>query len=119
MKYKIHSLAEHEQSLNQALIKKQKLSPTEVTEIARLHQKRETLFLAMSETPLSPKLKEAVKELEDLEFALQKAWGFTQDPNYHTWWYRAPHCSCPKLDNQDNYGTSMRVINQNCVLHGK
>lgn len=42
------------------------------------------------------------------QYALQRAWGFPEDPNYHrAWWIKG--CTCPKMDNDDNYPTGYSI----------
>jgi len=58
------------------------------------------------------------KQLEPLEFKMQKIFGFKEDSNYHRRWFKCPKCSCPKMDNQDDLGTGIRHINEGCIIHG-
>ena len=64
-------------------------------------------------------LRKSVGVIEGLEFRLQKLWGFSEDRDYHSWWYKHPLCTCPTLDNMDTTGAIMRYINMSCPLHGK
>lgn len=53
-----------------------------------------------------------------LEASLQRLWGFTEDSNYiRTWDY--PHCTCPKMDNDDNYPHGYYTYSLNCPIHGQ
>ena len=108
--------------LNQRLVEKQGLSRGDVAKIKMLHNEREMLFKKMEALdPVADRheLREhCVKDLERLEFALQEAWKFPQDAKMHSWWFRAPHCSCPYMDNQDMLGTEYKYINGDCPLHG-
>jgi len=60
-----------------------------------------------------------VNKLEQTEFKMQELFGFKQDRNYHRYWLHSPGCTCPKLDNQDNYGTKYRIIDLDCPVHGE
>ena len=51
------------------------------------------------------------------QFDLQKAWGFSEDRNFHRFW-DIPACSCPKLDNNDNWPYGMYVKSGDCKVHG-
>ena len=52
-----------------------------------------------------------------LETALQRLWGFSENINYvRTWTY--PHCSCPKIDNEDSYPHGYYVSSGSCPIHG-
>jgi len=57
--------------------------------------------------------------IEEIEFLMQRAWGFEEDAAFHTWWYQAPHCTCPPIDNAERFGSKNKVIRQDCPLHGK
>lgn len=109
--------------LNPHLIEKQGLTEEEVQVVLNLHERLDALFEKMSQ--LDPSCSEQLNELtqlaqqvEDIEFAMQKAWKFEQSKDHHTWWYRAPHCRCPKLDNDDAFGTPYHITRQDCPLHG-
>lgn len=113
-------------NLNKGLIERQGLDEHEVEELERLHEAREVLFEVMME-PLDPTdegdkllLKTYAVLLESMEYNMQRVWKFNQDPSYHTWWYRVPHCKCPTMDNADPLmGYGGRIINSNCPIHGK
>lgn len=106
--------------LNSNLIKKQDLNEDQIDKIADLHAFLEETMNKMDALKDGDviELRELRDEVERLEFALQDAWGFPQDKNFHSWWYRVPHCRCPKLDNQDWYGTKFRITVANCPIHG-
>jgi len=60
-----------------------------------------------------------VSELvRDIEFQLQKLWGFEQDDKYHYHWFNVKGCTCPKLDNQEVLGTGKSWFNFSCPFHG-
>ena len=107
--------------LNEKLVEKQGLTKAGVARVKLLHGEREVLFKRMES--LSPEtdygeLRECVTELTDLEFRLQEAWGFELNSDFHSWWFRAPHCQCPVLDNFDAVGVKYNYINADCPLHG-
>lgn len=59
------------------------------------------------------------KDLENLEFAMQRAWGIPESVNHHTWWLYPTQCLCPKMDNRDPaYYGSGKIIVENCPIHG-
>jgi hypothetical protein len=62
--------------------------------------------------------KDQVQLIEDLEFKLQAAWGFSQDKNYHNRWNRIFGCTCPTMDNKERIGTPYRIFNTSCKWHG-
>ena len=105
--------------LNPRLILKQGIGEKEVRTLRRLHLKRIKMFEEMKKLKSKKSLLPYVEKLEKLEFAMQKAWGFTQDVKFHSWWNRAPHCTCPRIDNDDMFGTGLRIISSDCILHHK
>ena len=112
----------HDRSmLNSRLIEIQELSDEDVTRICALHDQLDVLFEQMAD--MDPKKSQrqlliCVEKIEQLEFDLQAAWKFEQNKNYHTWWYQAPHCICPRMDNADVVGTELRYFISSCPLHG-
>ena len=56
--------------------------------------------------------------LQELEYSMQKEWGFEVNANYHTWWLEHKECTCPKLDNKDPvYFGAGKIINSTCKIH--
>lgn len=64
-------------------------------------------------------IRRANKDLENLEFNMQRLWGIPTDPNYHTWWLYPTQCRCPKMDNRDPmfFGAG-KIISGDCPIHG-
>ena len=84
-----------------------------------LHEAKDDLFeLMIIEKDNRKVLNLYVKLLEALEYDMQRVWGFRQDINCHTWWYRVPNCNCPKMDNADPLMPG-RIIREDCPVHGK
>lgn len=104
--------------LNARLVEKQNLNEREIDQLKRLHFKRSEIFEEMKATDKKEILQKLFKDYTKNEFALQKAWKFNEDENYHRWW-EVPKCKCPKLDNEDSYGTSRKIYNGNCPIHGE
>lgn len=68
---------------------------------------------------LSPEIiKSNNNTLQELEFEMQREWGFEQKPECHTWWLEHSNCKCPKLDNKDPvfFGAG-KIINSSCPIH--
>jgi hypothetical protein len=63
--------------------------------------------------------KDAVAQIEEIEFKLQKTWKFEQDSAKHSYWYEVKGCLCPKLDNSDAMYSGRRIINNSCPFHGE
>lgn len=104
-------------TINPTLIKRQNIDSDGLKLIKELHKIKYSVLKQMEETDDSVKLKELGKSITDIEFKLQKAWGFKEDINYHRFW-DVPKCECPKMDNEDSYPSGHYVINQNCPVHG-
>lgn len=85
--------------------------------IKALHMLRLGISQLMKETDDVSELKKLDKKYTEVEFELQEAWKFPKDARYHRYWNR-PKCTCPKMDNEDRYGTGYSVINSECPLHG-
>lgn len=105
--------------LNESLVRKQHITEMGIVSLKILHQERHRYIKGMAETDVSQRevLQWFVRKIKEADFALQQAWGFPQDENYHRWW-EVPHCLCPHLDNAENYGTQYRIINGQCPVHG-
>lgn len=102
--------------LNARMVERQNLSPEDIEVVKALHLKRIALHEVM-ETADESLLKELDEKCTKLEFEIQKAWGFKKDAKRHRFWER-PRCSCPSMDNNDNYPTGIYSIDQGCLLHG-
>lgn len=106
--------------INRDLAAVRNITPSNIKRIKELHVTRHLLFeLAKVKLDNRETLKNMVTVLENLEFELQKAWKFEQDNWKHTWWNKIPGCTCPKVDNQDTYGTPFRYYSGDCPFHGK
>jgi hypothetical protein len=57
------------------------------------------------------------EEWFDNEEILQELWNFEKNPNYIKFW-TFPACSCPTMDNDDNYPHGHYVTSQKCIVHG-
>lgn len=108
-------------SLNEHLVTKQGLTKENVLEIKLIHVTLQDYFMQVSKQDpydwSASDKRSIIETVEQLEFILQRAWKFEQNRNMHTWWYRVPHCTCPKLDNMDNMGTEHRYYSMTCPLH--
>jgi len=85
-----------------------------VQKISNLHKSKYLLFKKMEQCPEKdlPLWNEYVVACE---YALQRAWGFTEDSAYHKHWL-TPRCTCPRVDNEE--GWSYRAIySRDCPVH--
>ena len=104
--------------LNPNLVKKQKLSTKNIAALKELHIEMQDILQMMEEINDERTLSNIVIQIEAIEFEMQEQWGFPQDANYHSWWLKAPGCTCPKLDNREPiyYGRG-KIISGDCPLH--
>lgn len=104
-------------ALNASLVLRQKLDASELRALKSLHAEKLKYFKLMKETDEPEQLREYAKQVEFIEFEMQKNWHFPQDASYHEW-YRVPKCTCPKMDNEDRRGTEYKSIDPQCPIHG-
>jgi len=76
-------------------------------------------FYVLEENKDIKKLHSISLEIEKIEYKMQEIFGFKPNKDFHRYWRENPICTCPKLDNQDYYGTNIRLYNYDCPLHGK
>jgi len=100
---------------NPELVKRMKISPDRVTKINILHMLvDEELRDMKSRKPTSTEFKYSLNEWRKLQMELQLSWGFKVDQG--KWCeYRLPHCTCPKMDN-DDMGYHM-YFSADCPIH--
>ena len=107
--------------LNKRLIEKQGLKDSDVKKLHNLHAMMQALFTLMKSTDpktQNSELRECVGLIELIEYKMQEVWKFDLNRDYHTWWVKAPHCTCPKMDNADPIYFGRRIIRGDCPLHG-
>lgn len=106
--------------LNVDLAKEKGLTKEVIAKIRDVHDRKLQVIdcmEAMDPAEDMQFLSEGVKYLEECEYELQELWGFPKDARMHKFWL-APHCTCPQMDNEDDYGTGMMHIDIKCPLHG-
>jgi hypothetical protein len=91
------------------------LTEDQVFAIESLHKVRDEIVRIAYNAPTVART--LFKLWEANEYILQDLWGFDRDPKYH-FSYEFPHCTCPKLDNDDAY-PYMRYIHGDCPIHGE
>lgn len=102
--------------LNERLVKSQGCEAN-IEEIKKCHVRKLEYYDMLKTTNDLTILRAIAKSIQDNEFKLQELWGFPKDARFHRFW-EAPKCTCPKMDNDDNYGYGPFVINTVCPLHG-
>ena len=104
--------------LNEGLAERQGVTDQEMINLIELHQQKLTIFEQMWATTDYTELRNLAELVEGIEFEMQKNWHFPQDATFHEW-YNVPNCTCPKMDNEDRRGTSYRVVDAKCPIHGE
>lgn len=104
-------------TLNHRLVTKQNLSRKNLKALKETHIFKHMLFRAARATDDPAVLKDLAAKFQLLEFEQQRLWGFPQDARMHRW-FEFPKCECPKIDNQERYGTGMGVVYSTCPVHG-
>lgn len=104
-------------TINSRLVANQGLETDTVVKINKLHVVRNCYLTLIEEVDDKEVLKHFSNIITQIDFQLQRLWKFKEDSSYHRFW-ELPKCECPKMDNQDVYGTGHRYINPNCILHG-
>lgn len=103
--------------INPDLVKKQRVSKKGLETLKELHYKVQGILEAMESSDDPAELKRLSNEWTELQFSLQKTWGFPQNKDFHPW-YTLPKCRCPKADNAERCGTPYGVYSGNCPIHG-
>ena len=104
--------------INQNLVNRQKVSAEDVKKIVKLQTIRKYFYDFIELSNDKEEIRRLDKIITQIEFQLQKLWGFPQNRNFHRW-FDVPKCSCPKWDNADSLGSDFRIINHSCILHGE
>ena len=106
------------EQLNQNLVARNNVSYTSQLQLCELYDELEVLLLSSKDELLTRADYDIISErVTELEFELQRLWGFSQDEEFHKYWLNIGSCSCPKMDNMDRLGYG-RIINLGCPLHG-
>ena len=103
--------------LNPVLISLQNLSEADVSLIKRLHMTRMEIECDMEDAPSEYILKGLYSLWWNVQHLLQDAWKFERNDNFIRFW-DVPRCTCPKMDNEENYPLGYYVTNMSCEVHG-
>ncbi len=110
--------------LNKKLLEEQSVSEEQKKHIIRIYDIIDKLYKKSEKILDSDKTQEEKKEIlknisvriENLEYQLQSLWGFPLSEKFHKYNLNIPGCTCPVLDNLDNYGYE-RIYNCECLVH--
>lgn len=100
--------------LNGELIQRMNLSYETVQKISNLHKFKYLLFKKMEECAEGD-LALYNEYIVACEYALQRAWGFPEDSNYHRHWL-TPRCKCPRHDNEEGFSYHS-IYSESCPVH--
>lgn len=102
-------------AINMRLAEARGLSDKAIGNINKLHKVVDILVESMEYEDDIDVLVSLYQSWREAQFALQKLWGFKPDSMYHKD-YMLPKCSCPKLDNDENYPYK-RIVSDACIYH--
>lgn len=102
--------------LNKRLILSKNVSKQNLEKIKSLHVKKLEIIEKMENTDDITELRDLASKVETIEFALQEAWGFSKNKDFHRS-FELPKCICPKMDNSDYIGKKYRIVTKGCPIH--
>lgn len=104
------------ESINYRLVERMNVSDENVQTIIKLQAFRRYIYDIIDDIEDVERIIELSEFLTQLEFRLQRLWGFPENEDYHRWWNN-PKCDCPKLDNEDYLGRKYKIYSKNCIIH--
>lgn len=115
MKTKTKFKPEH---LNQNLVARNNVSYTAQLQLCELYDELDALLETSKIYGLTRADYDVISDkVTELEFELQRLWGFPQDKEFHRYWLSVGHCKCGAIDNLERLGYG-RIINLDCPVHG-
>ena len=105
--------------LNQNLVARNNVSIEAQLQLCELYDELEAL-IEEGNASLSVEVnREIADKIEQLEFNLQRLWGFGESKMHHKYWSQLSMCLCNanSMDNTDDFGYR-RTIRLDCPLHG-
>ncbi len=85
--------------------------------VSELYQKYQKSKQKKKKELLKQLINSNYEEWIENERVLQKLWNFEENDNFIKFW-DFPACSCPHMDNNDNYPTGYYIKSQTCIIHG-
>ena len=116
MKTKTKFKPEH---LNQNLVARNNVSYEAQIQHCTLYDELEAL-IAEGDASFSIEVNRVIADkIEQLEFKLQRLWGFGESQMHHRYWSQLSMCLCNanSMDNLDDFGYR-RTIRMDCPIHG-
>ncbi len=102
--------------LNETLVARRGLDNDRIGMLRHLHARMATLKASFAEASLS-EARALVREVEDVEFEMQEAWGWTRDRTRHSHWWQVEGCRCPSGANEALTGQGVRLVAAECPHH--
>lgn len=102
--------------LNESLLKKQKVSKSNINKLKKLYYEQSVIFDKMQKENDTIRLRSLNKENTKVEYQIQSLWNFKKNRSMHKW-FLVPKCLCPKSDNFDRLGTKFGIISDDCPIH--
>ena len=105
--------------LNQNLVARNNVSYTAQIQLCKLYDELEVL-IEEGNASLSVEVnREIADKIEQLEFNLQRLWGFGESQMHHRYWSQLNTCLCNanSMDNLEDFGYR-RIIRMDCPIHG-
>lgn len=87
-------------------------------EIKELYILKRSIYLAIMEENDPRILKSYAEDLTQIEYKLQRCYGFDEKIDFHRFW-ETPKCICSKMDNMEAYPYGHYIRNERCMLHGR
>lgn len=76
------------------------------------------IYDAIEKSESDDNLRQYYKKLTDIEFNMQLLYGEDEDVTFHRFW-ETPKCTCPKIDNLENFPSEIPIFDSNCPIHKK
>lgn len=104
--------------LNQNLVARNNVSIEAQLQLCTLYDELEALIEEGDASFSVETNREIANKIEQLEFNLQRLWGFPESQMHHRYWSRLDMCLCNanSMDNIDDFGYR-RTIRLDCPIH--
>ena len=113
--------------INEELAKERGLKQTDLFDLGECYRTKESIEQTIKSIVSFPSrndrtrfnsiIQKLLEAWRENEFVMQEIWKFGRNKDFHRE-YTIPGCKCPKLDNEDLYGTSNRMYSGACPVHG-
>ena len=115
MKTKTKFKPEH---LNQNLVARNNVSYASQIQLCELYDELDALIEEGDATFSVEVNREIAAKIEQIEFKLQRLWGFPESQLHHRYWSQLSMCLCNanSMDNTDDFGYR-RTIRLDCPIH--